>query len=546
MIQDSLKFVGRGEDSHLLVFEPPAEYLTLGIRAPTCLAIPVIPRKEGFLLAIPENFLQADVVTDALFAEDGSLFGPSRDFVAPLIEEDESGLGTVNVGVEARFLVIDVSHAGLEFLREYDPVTDPSGDHMVFSVDRPEAIPQIETILDRISEWIQQSGGAARLDFYSAREEPTQEVIAPSKPAPKKAAAKKVTAAALAETVSALSSQVQLLAAQQQELMKSHQASFVTPVAGPELGKAAMPSVLPPVSAGMGGTGGLPVPKISKLLGPPPKTKQPVLFGAADASDAVNPVENPESPGGDEMTRAIVQQSQAISALVSHLASGDPIADLSSTSASSQGIGTRGVARRERMQQELATGSSSMFMQVQQQIYKKMNPALPVPRTEQDLLASGTSMCAYLERFGGYKGKNELGMIMWMLGHCMDSAASGDVHKTREFLALTTACVEQASMDGHWGIAYVLSLLEEPPSQLFADRAHPVSALGKPFSPLVPGVWSATALAYLKEVDLLSTKKTEARPQKSPAKAEDPSSTPSPKRRPRFPKKPKGGGETTS
>ena len=137
-------------------------------------------------------------------------------------------------------------------------------------------------------------------------------------------------------------------------------------------------------------------------------------------------------------------------------------------------------------------------------------------------------------------------MIMWMLGHCMDSAASGDVHKTREFLALTTACVEQASMDGHWGIAYVLSLLEEPPSQLFADRAHPVSALGKPFSPLVPGVWSATALAYLKEVDLLSTKKTEARPQKSPAKAEDPSSTPSPKRRPRFPKKPKGRGETTS
>ena len=137
MIQDSLKFVGRGEDSHLLVFEPPAEYLTLGIRAPTCLAIPVIPRKEGFLLAIPENFLQADVVTDALFAADGSLFGPYRDFVAPLIEEDESGLGTVNVGVEARFLVIDVSHAGLEFLREYDPVTDPSGDHMVFSVDRP-------------------------------------------------------------------------------------------------------------------------------------------------------------------------------------------------------------------------------------------------------------------------------------------------------------------------------------------------------------------------------------------------------------------------
>ena len=119
------------------------------------------------------------------------------------------------------------------------------------------------------------------------------------------------------------------------------------------------------------------------------------------------------------------------------------------------------------MQQELATGTSTLFLQVQQQIFRKMYLARLIPKTEQELKAAGVSMTGYLERFGGYKGKHDQELMIWMLVHCMDAAASGDAHKFKEYLAITTACLEQASMDGNWQIAYVLSLLEEPPSQVF-------------------------------------------------------------------------------
>lgn len=87
-------------------------------------------------------------------------------------------------------------------------------------------------------------------------------------------------------------------------------------------------------------------------------------------------------------------------------------------------------------------------------------------------------------------------------------------------------------------------LLEDPPNNLFADRMAPIAS-GRPFAPLVPPAWSATALSYLKEVDLLSSKKQEIKnPKGGPPKAApaDPEN-PKPKGRPKFPKKPKGGAE---
>ena len=81
------------------------------------------------------------------------------------------------------------------------------------------------------------------------------------------------------------------------------------------------------------------------------------------------------------------------------------------------------------------------------------------------------------------------------------------------------------------------------PAMLFADRMQPVVAHGRPFAPLIPPQWASTALAYLKEIDILVTRKTEVRapkaaPQREKAEAED-ESTGSPRRRPKFPKKPK-------
>ena len=87
-----------------------------------------------------------------------------------------------------------------------------------------------------------------------------------------------------------------------------------------------------------------------------------------------------------------------------------------------------------------------------------------------------------------------------------------------------------------------------PPATVFTERVANMPGLERPFSPLVPQQWAACALAFLKEVDVLSTKKTELKiPRVVPPKPgapkpsdPDPAESPSPRRRPKFPKKPKG------
>ena len=105
--------------------------------------------------------------------------------------------------------------------------------------------------------------------------------------------------------------------------------------------------------------------------------------------------------------------------------------------------------------------------------------------------------------------------------------------------------MEQSALDqGDWTLAFLLSLSEEPPVQLYQDRMVSMHGQGRPFSPLVPSSWSAVCLAYLKEMEVLNSKKAETVPRAksapSPA-AVDPAA--SPKRRVRYPKKPKGADQ---
>ena len=92
-------------------------------------------------------------------------------------------------------------------------------------------------------------------------------------------------------------------------------------------------------------------------------------------------------------------------------------------------------------------------------------------------------------------------------------------------------------------MAFLISLSEEPPVQLYQDRISAMSQSGRPFAPLIPSTWCAIALSYLKEIEILTNRKAEvgsakakAAPKAVPVAADD---SPSPKRRPRYPKKPK-------
>ena len=120
----------------------------------------------------------------------------------------------------------------------------------------------------------------------------------------------------------------------------------------------------------------------------------------------------------------------------------------------------------------------------------------------------------------------------------MDAAAMDDFHATKEYLAWLTTSLEQSALDGSWNVAYILSLMEEPPQQLFGDRQRSVAATGRPFAPLVPPCWAAVALAYLKEIEVLSTRKVEMK--KPPLKAAAPTTTPESQTQAALPPKAEG------
>ena len=274
---------------------------------------------------------------------------------------------------------------------------------------------------------------------------------------------------------------------------------------------------------------------MAKVAGIPPEEPNALLGGdgfraGQDSGNIVN---------------ALSQQSTALTALVAHLAQqgGDPLTELQSGFSSSSSM--RGVQRREKLQAELASRSGNFFLLMMQQIHKRISPGRALPKSEAEL--GHLSMVEYLEKAGGYKQQKSLGLIQWILAHAVDAAAQDDFAGVKEIIALLAMSVEQANYDnGDWAVAYLVSLHEDPPIQLFQERSMQVSTTSRPFSPLIPPTWTATTLSYIKDIEVLANKKPDSG-KKAAAAQKDPgadgSPVGSPKRKPRYPKRPKAGAE---
>lgn len=541
-----VKPASRGEPS-LLVFSIPANASSLGEEVEV-FALPLEFREGGMLLALPPDLVSNQTIEAGQAGVEETLFGPSTSFSVEIVEENDEMTETINLGIEAQVLVIDMHDDVLLACREYDPVTDSTAAIMGFSIDHPQSLPDATKLMSQVSEWLLLRSDD-RTGFYTAQEDlssPPKRAAA-SAAAPKKAtAAKRVSNAAIAEQLSSLMAQMQLLAKRQDNLEKGN------PSAVPAQGHFSGPTAkLPAVSAGLPNPSGLSQTGVAKalaLVGPPPKVRmsQPLVPAQDVAVDEPYDMLQPAEAEPPDIAAAIAQQSTAITALVAHLASqsSDVLGDLSAVGQPSSS--TKGVQRRERMQSELALGTSAYFLQVQQQLHRRMYPSKPVPQTETEL--QNLSVLQYLERMGGYKNHRELGLVAWILGHAVDAAASGNFKLTKEIIALLLVAVEQAAVDrGDWTLAFMLSLLEEPPMQVFQDRTMSMVHHTRPFGPLVPPAWTAVCLAYLKDLEVLSTKKTETAKRNvkaspgidSTSNAAEPDREASPKRKPRFPKKPK-------
>ena len=516
-------------------------------------AVPIAVRHGGILLALPEDTFTSEALAAGQAADDEAVIGPSTVLSLELLEEDEDGM-VQRTGFAVSTLCVDLSDGIISSLREYDPVTDSTENIIPFHASYPNALPNLENALGEVMTWAETA--AARANFYSARDE--QVPITAAKKAAA-AAAKKANVGGRKQTTAALAEQVQSLTAQMASLMESQRALHQH-LLGEDAAKAApaqMPGGLlsgpkmPALSSSLSPPKAATLGALAKALGPPPKTK---LLHAGLGSSTLGPDEpfdalmSAEPPSQDTMLAALTQQSAAVTALVAHIAGGgDAMTDLHGSVPGSLGASTKGLQRRQKLQADLASQSSTFFMQLHQQMHRKMFPAKVVPQKEEDLFGSQMSMCSYLERFGNFKNAREVGMTMWVLGHAIDAAAQGDHRTCQEFLALLALALEQVSTDGDWRIAYHLTLLEEPPSVMFQGRPQAVSAVGKPFANLVPPTLAATTLAYIKEVDVLLTKKGELKGGRKPTGAtgdpEEERESASPKRKPRFPRKPKQNEE---
>lgn len=138
-------------------------------------------------------------------------------------------------------------------------------------------------------------------------------------------------------------------------------------------------------------------------------------------------------------------------------------------------------------------------------------------------------------------GQRDLGLVAWLLAQIADQMVMGDAKGAMELMGLTLVAVEQAAHDnGRWELAWMLALQEEPPQGVFQGRGQQTNPRVRAFAPLCPTPWTTMALAYLREMELITNRRLEALPgKKSNADAKDKEDQPNPKRKPRYPKKAK-------
>ena len=137
---------------------------------------------------------------------------------------------------------------------------------------------------------------------------------------------------------------------------------------------------------------------------------------------------------------------------------------------------------------------------------------------------------------------------MWLLSQMADAFLNEDAAGAQELLALTMVTLEQVAQDsGKWEVGWILSLQEDPPPGVFQARPIATNPRLRAFAPLCPPEWATTALSYVKEVDLINSRRQEALPGKKNLPGKEQDDQAGPKKKPaRYPKKPKQGGDTSS
>ena len=111
MDKSLLKFAYDGDPS-LLVWRVPTMLIDGGVADLQAFALPLLSRASS------------DVLLDSMLKEELGTIGPSKEFTAQLMVEEEIGSGVIDLPSTANFVVVDLDDIVLMEIREYNIVTD--------------------------------------------------------------------------------------------------------------------------------------------------------------------------------------------------------------------------------------------------------------------------------------------------------------------------------------------------------------------------------------------------------------------------------------
>ena len=173
---------------------------------------------------------------------------------------------------------------------------------------------------------------------------------------------------------------------------------------------------------------------------------------------------------------------------------------LDQDASSTPSAGVRGAAQRERLMDALRLRPGSMSMHVAEAMQRRLGRA---PRVGQP-----PEPRAYLERFGTFGDSRELGLVAWLAAGVLDNIWHQDLGRASDGAALLMVVLEQASLDrGNFDLAWLMSFEEDPPQQIFSRMGPQVTP--RAFAPLARQQWATTNMAYLRELDVLNTRRAD-------------------------------------
>ena len=524
LTMQDLLVVSESLEPYVLTYQP--DHATDGAIEITALV--VLKREEGVLLALPKGTLSEEVLERGRLGRAEDVFGPSALVTVPGVILDGGSMSATGTTFEVLLVdcLAEVVHSLREF-RAFEEIIYGFEDGSSFSLPDPVEISS------KALAWVEAvAPSLQRVGYYSAQEEPglttprpgtptlpEEENVTPRRRKPgnprttSDAKPKKVTTADLAASMEGLLQAIPTLTSQVDQLHRRQvefEASLSTmPLTG-------RPTLSKPLGGAPTSTSGL-LGTMAKTIPAPPRTQGRQAPGLLASPLVKKPLELAElekekmasRTEDSSLAQAVLAQSQALTTLVTQIAqaSGDPMSDLAGSSATP---GSRGALGRAKLQAELAAQRGTFFNSVVAQMSRRMNPTSAQELGPKELLEKGINGVRYLERFGGYGRQRDIGCLQYQVMQIFDCLMDENILAARDLVALLAITLEQMNMDGgRMDLASVVCLHEDPPSSIFQMRHLSSTSRSRAFAPLADQKLITVALAYLKELDVIQSKRFE-------------------------------------